>query len=196
MPKGTPPDLSGAMETALRLFRTDLARYEKQVADAIKVPVAQHEFDAAVSFHFNTGAIGKASWVKKLNAGDRKGAASGFMAWSKPPEIIDRRKAEQRLFRDGTYPDGKIPVWGASTTGRVIWTRLAGIGMDEALRIMGRPVQPRLAPKPTPVTLNQPSPVSGVSRRAVGAGAGFIAAAGIALAAKWDQFTAWLAALF
>jgi hypothetical protein len=58
---------------------------------------------------------------------------------------------------------------------------------------------PRPAPKPTPVTLNptsRPEAVSGVSRKAVGAGIGIIAAAGIALAAKWDQFTAWLAALF
>lgn len=59
------------------------------------------------------------------------------------------------------------------------------------------PVQPRPAPKPTPITLNPtPPPISGVSRRAVGAVAGIIAAAGIALAAKWDQFTTWLAALF
>ena len=62
------------------------------------------------SFHYNTGAIGKASFVKKLNAGDGSGAAAGMMAWSKPASIIDRRKAEQKLFAKGIYPTGTVPV--------------------------------------------------------------------------------------
>jgi hypothetical protein len=40
------------------------------------------------------------------------------------------------------------------------------------------------------------APVSGASRKAVGAGLAVAGGVGVALAAKWDQFTAWLAALF
>ena len=58
----------------LTSFRNDLAKYESAVNMAFKVPLKQHEFDAAVSFHYNTGAISRASWVKSFNAGKREQA--------------------------------------------------------------------------------------------------------------------------
>ena len=70
MAPGMPKDLDAALVNVFEVFRKDLAKYERAVELAIKVPVTQTQFDAAVSFHFNTGAIAKASWVKKLNAGD------------------------------------------------------------------------------------------------------------------------------
>ena len=39
------------------IFTADLATFEKRVNKAVKVPVAQHEFDALTSFDFNTGGI-------------------------------------------------------------------------------------------------------------------------------------------
>ncbi len=84
------------------------------------MPVSQAQFDALVSFHYNTGAIAKASFVKKLNAGDTIGAAAGMMAWSKPAEIIPRRKAEQRLFAHGVYPTGQVTVWKVDGNGKVL----------------------------------------------------------------------------
>lgn len=55
-----PPDPethSGAMSIAeiFALFRKDVRRFVHDVNAALKVSVAQHEFDALVSFHFNTG---------------------------------------------------------------------------------------------------------------------------------------------
>lgn len=89
----------------------------------MKVALKQHQFDALVSFHFNTGAIGRASFVKLLNAGDLVGAAKGFMDWKKPAEIIGRRRAEQALFRDGVYgADGKVTAYPASASGSVQWS--------------------------------------------------------------------------
>src|SRR5437762_90587 len=53
-----------SLAQALDIFRRDIAKYEAGVNAAVKVPLQQHEFDALVSFHFNTGAIGKATLTK------------------------------------------------------------------------------------------------------------------------------------
>ncbi|HWL05881.1 MAG TPA: glycoside hydrolase family protein [Xanthobacteraceae bacterium] len=122
-PAKLPKGVAAPLAELIDLFRRDLAKYEAEVQKTVKVPLKQHEFDALVSFHFNTGAIGRASFVKKLNAGDRPGAAKGMLDWRKPPEILDRRKAEQLLFRDGVYSncDGMVPVYPATAAGAVQW---------------------------------------------------------------------------
>jgi lysozyme len=76
-----PADLDAGIREALRLFRADLARYEAEVIRAVTVPLAPHEFDALVSFHYNTGAIARAALTRVLNAGDRAGAGAAFMNW-------------------------------------------------------------------------------------------------------------------
>jgi lysozyme len=123
MPRGMPADLDAAIREAFRLFRADLARYEAEVARAVTVPLEPHEFDALVSFHYNTGAIARATLTRLLNAGDRKGAAAAFLNWVKPTAIVPRREAERDLFRDGRYPGGTIPVWAVDTRGRVDFSR-------------------------------------------------------------------------
>jgi lysozyme len=123
MPRGMPADVDGAIREAFRLFGPTLETYEAAVRAAVKVPVQQHEFDALVSFHYNTGGIARAAITRHLNAGDRKAAAEAFMNWLKPPEIRGRREAEQRMFRDGVYPTGSIPVYdvtAANKPGRII----------------------------------------------------------------------------
>jgi lysozyme len=87
------------------LFIRDLAKYEKAVDDGVHVPLAQHEFDALVSICYNIGpgwfgAGGHqvASFVRRLNAGDRKGCAARILDFNKPPEIKKRRKSEQVQF--------------------------------------------------------------------------------------------------
>lgn len=121
MSRGMPADLDGVIKSAVQIFHHDLARYAAAVAAAVKVPVKQTEFDALVSFHYNTGAIAKASLVKALNRGDRQSAITGFMSWVQPPEVIGRRTKEQALFRDGTYPAGPVNVWQVSKGGHVIF---------------------------------------------------------------------------
>lgn len=149
MARGIPADLNAALRAAFDVLRKDLATYEAAVTRALKVPVSQHEFDALVSFHFNTGAIARAQLMMHLNAGDRRAAADAFMGWSKPAEIIPRRKAEQDLFRNGRYPTGKLTVWGVDGSGRVIWTPLRTLTADEALAMMHGPAAaPAAAPRP------------------------------------------------
>jgi lysozyme len=116
---------------ALHIFRTDLAKYEKRVTKAFTRPLAQHEFDAAVSFDFNTGAIDRATWVETFNAGNHELAIQQIMNWQKPPQIIPRRQKEQRLFASGHYSSsGTAMVYPASKTGAVLWN--AGKRVDLA----------------------------------------------------------------
>ena len=100
-PRVMPRNLDLEIAACLAAFRLDLRRYEAAVAAAVKVAVTQTEFDALVSFHYNTGAISKASLLAALNRGDRESAATGFLNWIKPPEVVGRRKKEQALFRTG-----------------------------------------------------------------------------------------------
>ena len=133
LPKGMPSDLDSALEDVFEVFGRDIEKYEAAVDKAITVPVEQHEFDAAVSFHYNTGAIATASWVKTLNSGDRKGAAAQIMNWTKPPEIIPRREDEQTLFATGKYPSGNINVWGVDANSKLTWKVVRTLSPEEAL---------------------------------------------------------------
>ena len=76
---------------------------------AVKVPVNQNEFDALASLGFNIGggAPKGSTLLKKLNAGDRIGAANHFLVWDKItkggkkvalPGLAARREAERRQF--------------------------------------------------------------------------------------------------
>jgi GH24 family phage-related lysozyme (muramidase) len=87
------------------ILSRDLVKFEAAVRDAVKVPVEQHEVDALVSIAFNIGggAFAKSTLVRKLNAGDRAGAANAFLSWNKAGgRVIDglttRRKAERLQF--------------------------------------------------------------------------------------------------
>ena len=123
MPRGMPEDLDAAIRRAFHLFRSDLARYEADVRRAVTVPLKPHEFDALVSFHYNTGGIARASLTKHLNASNRIAAADAFLNWRRPASVIPRRETERDLFRHGRYPTGPIPVWGVDMTGRVDFSR-------------------------------------------------------------------------
>lgn len=127
MPRGMPDDLEAALHHVFMVFARDLVKYEDDVNRAVKVPLKQHEFDALVSFHYNTGAIARASLTGHLNRGDRTAAAVAFMSWKKPAAIIDRRRAEQHLFLTGVYPSISLTVWGVTQAGKVIWKPIASL---------------------------------------------------------------------
>lgn len=144
---------------AFGLLRHDIMRYEADVNQAVTVPLAQHEFDALVSFHYNSGAIKKASFVKRLNAGDRAGAIAGIMDWRKPKEIIPRRTAERDLFKTGRYPAPFATLYPADSQGRVKWSQGKRIDLREYLK-PAPPAVPAEAPKPVPAPELSPTPQS------------------------------------
>lgn len=116
-----------SMEQCLDVYIWALNNY----AEAVRAEFAGHslteaQFAAALSFHWNTGAIRSASWPDKWKAGDMAGARSSFLAWKKPPEIMKRRLAEADLMFEGKWSgDGFIteytrvrasgsPDWGSA----------------------------------------------------------------------------------
>lgn len=87
------------------LLRADLVVAEVGVQNAVTVAINQKQFDALVAFTFNLGVSNmKASTlVKKLNAGDYRGAADEFPRWNKAggqvlAGLTRRREAERALF--------------------------------------------------------------------------------------------------
>ncbi|EQC2606303.1 TPA: lysozyme [Enterobacter hormaechei] len=92
-------------ETAERLLKTGLVRYESDVSRLVKVGLTQGQFDALVSFTYNLGArsLSTSTLLRKLNAGDYAGAADEFLRWNKAGGkvlngLTRRREAERALF--------------------------------------------------------------------------------------------------
>ncbi len=83
----------------------DLARHAREVTAALGgAPTTQAQFDALVSFHYNTGAIGRATLTRRHRAGDFAAAAEEFARWNRAGDrvlagLVRRRAAEARLYR-------------------------------------------------------------------------------------------------
>ncbi|MCO6362521.1 lysozyme [Paracoccus sp. 08] len=162
LPRGMPANLDAGIREAFRIFRTDLATYEAEVLRTVKVPLEPHEFDALVSFHYNTGGIAKAALTHHLNAGNRAAAAAAFMGWLKPPAIRSRREAERDIFARGLYSTGTIPVWSVDRNGRVDFSRpIRRLSEAEALALLRPLLNPPSNPmSPAPSTAaTDPAPV-------------------------------------
>ncbi len=131
----------------MAIFARDIAKFEARVNRAFKVALKQHEFDAAVSFDFNTGGIFRASWVKDINAGNRTAARKAFMRWRKPPEIVPRRQKECDLFFKGRYSSGgQATVYPASPGGRVLWKKGRRVEVGRLMRDALRPGKQQSVP--------------------------------------------------
>lgn len=112
-----------SLQDIMEIFARDIEKFEKRVTKAFSRALTQSQFDAAVSFDFNTGGILRASWVRFFNAGEDERAQHSFMKWRKPREIIPRRQAECDLFFKGKYSGkGKVNVYSASAKGAVRWS--------------------------------------------------------------------------
>jgi lysozyme len=61
----------------------DLAETEAAVRRLVTTPLTQNEFDALVSFTFNTGrgTLGKSTLLARLNAGDRSAVSTELLKY-------------------------------------------------------------------------------------------------------------------
>ena len=81
-------------------FARDLQRFADEVAKAIGgASTTQAQFDALVSFHYNTGAIGRATLTRKHISGDHAGTQAEFARWiyndgRRLPGLVRRRAVE------------------------------------------------------------------------------------------------------
>ncbi|MDG5749977.1 lysozyme [Qipengyuania sp. XHP0211] len=85
----------------------DIARHGEDVAQALgNAPTTQAQFDALVSFHYNTGAIARATLTKRHLARDYEAATAEFARWNRAggqimQGLVRRREEEARLYRSG-----------------------------------------------------------------------------------------------
>lgn len=109
------------IQQAVELFKVDVVPYANSVR-AIGKNFNQHQFDALVSFCYNCGAGN----LRKLCSGrsiEQIGVA--LMAYTKPPEITERRRSEQRQYQTGKAyaPDGKILVFPVSASHKPVYSK-------------------------------------------------------------------------
>jgi len=89
-----------------RLVR-DVKRHAAEVAKALgKAATTQAQFDALVSFHYNTGAIARATLTERHCAGDHVAAMEEFARWNRAggrvlKGLVRRRQAEARVYARG-----------------------------------------------------------------------------------------------
>lgn len=81
----------------------DMAIFEAHVSKLAKVPLSQNEFDALVSWAYNTGGPETATLWRRLNAGERSAIPNELAKWNKGGGkvlngLVRRRKAEGQLF--------------------------------------------------------------------------------------------------
>ena len=121
------------------ILRRDLAAVEADVGRLVKVPLTQNQFDALVSFQFNTGGLGRSSALKRLNAGNYADVPAALLLWNKAAGkvlagLTRRRKAEAALFaskiKADTVPpppdvDPTLPITKPAIKSKTIWATIA-----------------------------------------------------------------------
>ena len=88
------------------MLKRDLERFERGVHRLCPVPLTQGQYDALVSFSFNTGSLSVSTLRKKLLRGDYEGAANEFPRWvfaagRRLAGLVRRREAERVLYNQG-----------------------------------------------------------------------------------------------
>jgi len=94
-----------SLSEAEEMLENELSKFEEAVSKLVKVQINDNEYAALISFAYNlgAGALGGSTLLKKLNAGDKAGAAEEFLKWNHAggkviSGLTRRREAEQALF--------------------------------------------------------------------------------------------------
>ena len=88
-------------DEAESILKKDLVKYEKPVAELVKVDLTQNQFDVLVDFAYNAGVgnLKSSTLLKKVNANDFDAVPDELMKWTKGggkvlPGLVKRRQAE------------------------------------------------------------------------------------------------------
>lgn len=103
--KGVKPGDTITEAQAEDMLRADVAKFERAVTDAVRVPITQGQFDALVSLAYNIGAaaLRKSTLLRLLNESKYSLAAAQFDRWNRAggrvlAGLTKRRAAERALF--------------------------------------------------------------------------------------------------
>lgn len=183
------------LQHCMNLYVWALDKYADAVRKMFKgFKITKPQFAAALSFHWNTGAIETASWVTHFKAGNLAAAKKAFMSWVTPPELKYRRQKECDLLFDGKWSNN-----GTMTE----FTRLLAnrapdfksgrkINVAAELRTaFAKPIDPILDLAPQPHKVPAAPTLSPVTKSVDRLATGILLTSGILVAGLW----AWLAAL-
>ena len=93
-----------SMEEVNAILKSDLARFERGVAQYCPVPLTQGQYDALISFSFNVGlgTLQRSTLRQKVLRGDMEGAAEEFlkycMAGGKILKGLQNRRIDERAM--------------------------------------------------------------------------------------------------
>jgi len=116
----------------------DLHKVESQVESLVKAPLNQNQYDALISFQYNTGALGHSSILTVLNEKDYDTAADRLLLYDKQTihgvahvvaGLVRRRQAERTLFLK--------PITSASTTSQPVPTSW-NIIVDSSINLISK----------------------------------------------------------
>lgn len=121
--KGVKQGLTCTKEEADQWLEEDLGTAESAINNLVKVPLSQDQFDALVSWEFNTGGIRNSTLLKVLNTGNYAEAANQMRRWKYVTDphtkkkivnqgLESRREREASLFFN---PIGTIANAGSAT---------------------------------------------------------------------------------
>ncbi|MDX5375948.1 MAG: type VI secretion system PAAR protein, partial [Halomonas sp.] len=104
-------------EQAEQLFEGDLSPFVEAVNEKVNVPLAQHQFDAAVMLAYNIGVRGfeSSSVVKLINDPGANTPYSSledaWKAWNKSQGVVNRGLVNRRASEWGVYSQGVYQTW-------------------------------------------------------------------------------------
>ncbi|MEO0866979.1 MAG: lysozyme [Cyanobacteria bacterium J06642_11] len=108
--RGVRPGQEISEAQAEALLKSDLNRFERDVNQAVRIPINDNQFAALVSFTYNVGAgaMKNSTLLRKLNRRDIYGAANEFLRWNRAggrvlAGLTRRRRAERALFLGQDY---------------------------------------------------------------------------------------------
>jgi len=113
-------------DEADQILGSDLGRVEQEVINLVHVPLNQNQFDALVSFQFNTGALRHSSTLPLLNEKKYVEAADHLLLYNKAggrvlAGLVRRRQQEKTLFLKPVQTITTTPTSGWNTVVDYYW---------------------------------------------------------------------------